>query len=517
MKVQSRTRNASRNLAMSIIAYVVKIVLSFAVRTLFIRYLGSAYLGVNGLFTNILQILSLAELGIGSALVFSMYKPVADKDEEKVKQLLGLYKKIYFIIACVVLVLGLAILPFLKYFIKDVTEVPLDVNLHVVYLIFLAGSVVSYFSAFEVSLFYVCQRNDITSAIEIIGTILVSTLHIVLLVLTKNFYIYILLNLINTLIQNFLILLFGAKLFPEYWGKPQTKLSKEETRKITSNIGPLMMHKIGAVAAIGIDSIILSKMVGIITVGAYSNYVLIITYVTMIPTFVVTAIKSGIGNSIVKNSVEENKSLFNNLLFMLFWIVGFCSICLFCLFNPFMTIWVKDDSLIFSLAIVAALTIQFFVTNCRILVNSYKECLGYFKQDMFKPLIEAGLNVGLSILLTHFFGVIGVVLGTILSSIFACIWIEPLILYRNYFKQSVWDYWRRFAIYLLGIICAGALTYFVCLPIPVNGILYLVARFAICAIVPNIVFVLLSFKTKEFKYLIGKLKSGFAKLKKKKS
>ena len=516
MKEYSRTKNASRNLATSIIAYIIKIVLSFVVRTLFIRYLGSTYLGLNGLFTNILQILSLAELGIGSALVFSMYKPVADKDEEKVKQLLSLYKKIYFIIACVVLTIGLCILPFLKYLIKDVSQVPSDVNLYIVYLIFLAGSVVSYFSAFEVSLFYVCQRNDIISNIEIIGNIIVSVFNIVFLILTKNFYIYISINLANTVVQNCLILVFGAKLFPEYWGKSRDKLPKNEVKVITSNMGALMLHKIGAVAAVGIDSIILSKMVGIVAVGIYSNYALIITYVTMIPAFVITAIKSGIGNSIVKNSVEDNKKLFNNLLFMLFWIVGFCSICLFCLFNSFMKTWLNDENLIFQMSIVSALTIQFFVTNCRLLVNSYKECLGYFRQDMFKPLIEAILNIGLSILLTYFLGVIGVVLGTILSMILACVWLEPLILYKHYFKKSVWDYWRRFSIYLLAIIGTGAITYLICLLIPSNGILYLIVRFVICTILPNVIFILLSFKTSEFKYLINKIKIGFGKLKKKK-
>lgn len=511
----TRTEHAKSNIVASVVSYLVKMVCAFVSRTILIKYLGVMYLGLNGLFTGILSMLSLAELGIGSALVFSLYKPIADNDEEKVKQLLKLYKNTYTIIGLIVMGVGVCLMPFLKSLIADEATIPTNINIYIVYFIFVLNSALSYFVAYKRSLLFVCQRTDVENKSDMCIQIISTAVQCLFVILLKNYYSLVIISLIFVVIQNIVITIITNKLYPQYNGRPKEDLPKDEKTAITKNVGALLFHKIGAVvASSGVDSIVISAFIGIVELGKYSNYLMIMTYISSIISLVVVALKGGIGNSLVEKNVEDNKKIFYKLNFALFWIIGFCGICLMNLFNPFIQVWIGEEFKM-SILFVILFSVQFFITNMRLMVNSYKECLGYFKQDMFKPLIESILNILISIILAKNIGIIGVVLGTIMSQVIACVWFEPWILYKNYFKESVFKYWAKIIYYIIIIVGAAFVTYFICYFIKLDNVVGLILKSAICLVVPNLIFIIFYFKTAEFRELFDIIKVQIFKKKKK--
>jgi len=264
VKTESRTKNSSRNLIFSMLAYIIQIVLGFLVRRYFIYYFNEEYLGLNSLFTNVLSLLSLAELGFGGAIVFAMYKPMAEGDEEKVRQLLYFYKKCYLMIGLIILGIGLCVLPFMDYFKKQAPNV--DVNLYVIYLINLFNTVISYFFAHRRSLLYTNQRNDIESKINMVINIALTGMQLVVLIFVRNYYLYISLTGITTILSNALIFFVTQKLYKNYLRKPEAYLDKESKREINKNI--CAMVTMPTVVPINSISFPIMKIIIIILTGA---------------------------------------------------------------------------------------------------------------------------------------------------------------------------------------------------------------------------------------------------------
>lgn len=498
--LKSRTANSMRNIAFSIIAYGVQIILSFIVQRYFIYYFNEEYLGLNSLFTNILSILSLAELGFGTAILFSMYKPMADGDDEKVRQLLALYKKFYFIVAIVVTVLGLLVIPFMGYFAKKAPNV--DVNLYVIYLIYLANSIVSYFCAHRRALFYSSQRNDLESKINIITNIVLYVAQFVVIVTLRNYYIYLLLKLISTAINSLLVIFVTNKHYKKYLGNPTTALDKAEKKAIEKNVFALIFHKIGSVVVYSTDSLVIYLVLDAATLGRYSNYLMITSAVTTLVSLIISAIRGSIGNSIATQSPEQNYHLLGKVNFIYMWIISFCTICIFCLANPFIDVVLTksaDTNLTFDIVILILICYYFFFLQAKGMVGMFKECVGLFYQDRFKPLVEAGINLVVSLVLAKFIGIAGVIIGTIVSTISTCIWVEPYVLNKNYFHKSTFKYLCQLTFRVVVMTICGAITYFVCSFIPNSGILWLIVKFIVCAIVPNILLCACLFWTPEFK------------------
>lgn len=506
----SRIKRTSQNMLFSIILYVLRSLLSFVSRTIFIYYLSTEYLGLNSLFSNILTLLSLAELGFGNAIIFSMYKPIAENDDEKVRQLLALYKKFYRVVGIVILIIGLAITPFLNFLIKDVPDV--FVNLYIVYLIFLTNTVFSYFLSYRRALLITNQRQDIESKISIISVVLLHVFQIVALILFQNYYIYIILITLFTVVENVIVYFVTNKIYPEYIKKPQHNLDKAEQKVITKNVFALFFHKLEYVLVCSTDNIIISAFLGINILGVYSNYAMIISYITILVGFFTSAVRGSMGNYISLKEPHETENLFNKLNFSFMWFVGWCSICLICLFQPFINVWLNEQYLL-SIDIVLLLVFSFYFTRSRDLLGITKECAGIFWQDRFKAIFTAIINIVASIVLCHFIGLSGVVLGTILSIVLVPLWLEPYYVHKIYFKSSVKNYFKKYLLYFLTAIVLGLITYILCAIIPVSGVLGLIIKLAICVIVPNALFALLYHRTENFKYLINVAKNLLKKKK----
>lgn len=484
---ESRTKNSIRNIIFSITAYLIQIILGFLVRRYFIYYFNEEFLGLNSLFSNILSVLSLAELGVGGAIVFSMYKPMAEGDKEKVSALLNFYKKCYLIIGCIVLVLGLCVIPFMGYFKAKAPQV--DVNLYMVYLIFLINSVLSYFFAHRRALLYTDQRQDIESKINILINLLQASLQLVVILVIKNFYVYLLCTSLSTLLSNTFVFLITNKKYGEYIKKSASKIDDTTKKEITKNVYAMLFHKIGGVVVFSTDSILIYLLIGASQLGRYSNYALIISCVTSIITLYVSAIKGGIGNSIASRDEKENYKLLNKLNFAHLFIVAFCSICIFVLSDPFInTVLTKDanTSLLLDMGTVLALCLSFYLTQSRSMIGTFKDCAGLFYQDRFKPVFEVVVNLVTSIVLAKWLGLVGIVLGTIISTVSAPLWIEPYVLNKYYYKQNTGKYMLKYLMCLMITMACGVATYFVCALLPIGGVGWLVLRFAVCGLIAGI-------------------------------
>jgi len=484
------------------VAYLIQVILAFFLRRYFIYFFNEEYLGLNSLFTNVLSVLSLAELGFGTALVFEMYKPMADGDKERVSQLLHFYKTCYTIIAGVVLCLGLCVLPFMGYFQSKAPNV--DVNLYVIYLIYLSNTVFSYLFAYRRSLLYASQRNDIESKVGLCLNVLSSVLQLLVLVFLNNYYVYIGITLFISIISNLVIYIITQKRYPEYVKKPNSYLDKESRRSINKNVFALLFHKIGGVVVYSTDSLVIYILLDSATLGRYSNYLLITTNLIAIVSMISNAMRGSIGNSIAKEPVDRNYKLLNKLNFIYFWLISFCTDCIFVLSDSFIDVVLTkgEKSLIFDKSIIILLSLNFFLTTSRYITGTFKECAGIFQQDKYKSLLEAGINLVASIVLVKAIGLPGVIIGTILSNLLAGLWIEPYVLNKYYLKQSTLKYFGKYLIYVGAMLITGIVTYSVCSVITINTIWTLIAKFAICAVVPNVVLLACLWWMPEFKECI---------------
>jgi len=500
----SRTDNIRNNLIFNIIKFATQMVLQFVLRTALIYLMGAEYIGLNGLFTNIFSFLNLAELGIGSAIVFSMYKPIADGDTEKVKSLQALYKKFYSIISLIVVALGIMILPFINFFIDG--EVTVDINIYLLYILYLINTLVGYFSAHKRSLLFAHQRNDVENKVRSICIFGMTIIQILVLFIFRDYYIYFIVNIIFTILECILIHLYANNLYPEINGK-SNPLDDKTKKEITKNITALSMHKIGGVIVFSTDNIIISTLLGITILGAYSNYYLIITSLISMFALFINALTGSVGNLIASKDTEYAYKKYKqiNLLFSL--LSAFTTICLIVLFQPFINVWTGGGVYLLDYSTVILICISYYVNRMRSGTSIFKDGAGIFWQNRLSPIFEAIINLIISIGLGMHLGINGVVIGTIVSTLIAPFWVEPKVLYKHYFKRSVWEYFRRYILDVIIMVAVGFACYFVCSFIPDGGILWLIVKFSVCIILCVVLLILAYLPTKEFQETLCLVKS----------
>lgn len=506
----TRNQNIKRNLIYNTTRTVVNLILGFVSRTILIHYLGVEYLGLNGLFSNIFTILNLAELGIGSAIVFSMYKPVAENNIEKTKALQNLYKKFYLIIALVVVGLGLILLPFLDILIKN--DVSSDINIYVLYVMYLVNTIFSYFSAHKRSLLFAYQRNDIENKVVTVVSIVSTLVQILVLVLFRDYYVYYSISILASLVNCYLISRIANKMYPEINGKSEP-LDEETKKEISKNIAALSVHKIGSAVVTSTDNIIISAFLGTIVLGCYSNYFLLITYIIMVFSIISNALTGSVGNLIASTDIEYSYTKYKQINFVFVYLTAFCTICLMCLFQPFMAIWTGGGVYILDYSTVILLCISFYISRIITAPSIYKECAGIFKQDKWRPLFEAIINLTISIILVNEIGVNGVIIGTIISSLVCPFWIGPHMVFKHYFKKSTLNYFKRLFVDIVKFVLALVPCIIVCNLIPDGGIWLFIAKMASCIVLSNIILVVLYLPTREFRECFGILKTMIKRLK----
>lgn len=502
MKRLDRTKNSARNLIWGMVNKGVSLLLPFLIRAIIINVLGKEYLGLNNLFTSILHVLNLAELGIGSAMVYSMYKPIAEGDGDSICSLLALYKTVYRIIGLIVFGIGVVLIPFLPFLIKGGVE---GIDITVLYMIFLVDTVLSYLLfAFKNSLLMAHQRTDVSSNIGTVVHLLLNLTQVILLLIFKDYYIYIIVKPLFTVVNNLFVNWATNRMYPEY--QPKGAVSKEKQREIFGRVKALVGHKIGTTVVTSADSLVISAFLGLGILAIYSNYYYIIFFIVSLTSIFFNGMLAGIGNSLVVETREKNYALFENINFVLSWLVAWCSVCLLCLFQPFMELWMGKDMLLSTSSLIC-MVIYYYSWQFRTTGLYFKDAAGMWQADFWKPYVSALFNIIVNISLVLLIGINGVFISTIVCMIGINFPWETHVLFRDLFKRSPAKYVGQELINLGKAMIMCASTYGLCMLLPwQHGIVCLVLRFALCLVVPNLIFLLFSFRMKEFSYAMGKIK-----------
>lgn len=503
--MRSRTKSSVLNSSISSFIYIIRLILGFVSRSVFIEYLGAKYLGLNGLFTNILGFLSLAELGIGTSITYELYKPLANQDYDLLKSFLNLYRKAYNIIGVVIGVIGIGIIPFLPYILNDGVNMP---HVYIYYLLFLANSVVSYFFTYKRSLLNADQKNYLTAVNDFVFYVITVGVQIGILIWTKNFMLYLIIQIVATLISNFSISAVVNYQYKELKTAKASTLLAEVKHKLFKNVIGNMASPIGTAIVTGTDNILISKFIGLTAVGVYSNYTLIINAVRSLIQQVTGSITASIGNLIVLEGRDKVYGVFKKYVFInsSFCFVG--GVGIFALINPFISFWIGKHYLL-PMRTVFLLTLYLIMSIYQITIRNYLAAYGLFWQQRWKSIIESVINIFFSLLFLMQFhwGMDGVILGNIMSSVLVIIWFEPYILFRYGLKRSALNYAFGTLFFYIRLICSMLLLNFVRESIEPSKMTFLalVKLIFSCGCMLIVLYLLLFGWDKSFRSLIKKL------------
>ncbi|MCB7319422.1 lipopolysaccharide biosynthesis protein [Lacrimispora sp. 210928-DFI.3.58] len=493
----SRIDAVAKNVKFAACCQISLMAANFIVRKAFVAALGEEYLGLSGLFADILSMLSLAELGFGASIIFSLYKPVAQGNVEKVKSLMELYRRAYMLVGTAVICGGLALTPYLDFFIK---EMPASIrHIEWIYVMNVVNSGASYFFIYKASLLFADQKKYVEMIINAAVKLSASVLQVAALFATKNYFVYLGIMVGATFAQNLMISAQVDKRYPYLKEKNIKPLEEEDKAVIRRNVGAMVFHKLGDVAVFGTDSVITAKFISLSAVGLYSNYMLIRKALLNMIFLAFNGITSSLGNLNACESGERKIRAFYQIHFFSAWLFGCISICLLHLYNPFIALWLGEEYL-FPFPIVLLIVLNFYVYCMRMPVNSMKEVMGLFWNDRYKPLLEAGVNLAVSVILAKRMGMGGVLLGTLASTIAVPFWVEPFVLFRSGLKEDLRQYFKRYAWYLAVTLSASIVTGLLC-RFSSPGFLGFLWKMVLCAFVPNIIYLLVYRHTEEYQYL----------------
>lgn len=500
-----REKNSILNIISNLFVIILQIVLAFVVRFIFVKVLNEQYLGVQGLFTNIISMLSLAELGIGTAISFILYKPLAEKDYNKVSVIVTFLRKVYIAIGIVVLISGIIITPFLKYLVTGYTMG----NLNIIFIMYFITLAVEYFLTYPETLLSADQKHYKISFILIGYTLITNVLQIIVLLVTKNFLIYILADVVMKIIKAVAINLYIKRYYPEVNFYNKEKLEKKEKNVFIKNVKSLFLYKIGDYLINGTDNIIISKIIDISTVGIYSNYLSTITIFRNIMFNIINGVTASFGNLIIKEKEDVQENVFNIMNFITYMFCGFVFCCLIFLFNDF-TKLLYGNNYVLGMMEVIIICLNFYIATMLLPLESVKSAAGLYYEDRYISLIQAAINVFISIILGLKIGLIGVLLGTFISYILTTVWERPIIIYKEIFKSNSIVYFKKYILQIFIIVFNILLDYLVITKLftqvtILNFILKGITIFIVYVVTNIIIFI----KSNELQYILKTIKDKF--------
>lgn len=426
------SRNTKRNIVVGFASKIILLLLPFVLRSIVNYYLGAEYLGLNSLFTSILTVLSLTELGFGSALVYNMYRPIAENDTPKICALLAFYRKAYWIIGVVILAIGLCITPFLGYLIKG--TYPENVNLYIIFWVQLINTVLSYFMfAYKQSLLAAFQREDIKTIINLITQLFLNVAQIVLVMTTRNYYFFVICMPIFTIINNLWIGFISKKMYPDY--EPVGSLDSVTLSSIKKLVAGTFIQKACVVTRNSLDSICISAFLGLTITAIYNNYYTIFNALVSFLAIISNALTGGIGNHVAIKSPKENFEELKKIDCLYMMISGWGTACLLCLFQPFMKLWMGEQSLLDFKAVIL-LCSYFYLLKIGDMKTLYSTANGLWWKMRYRSIFETVCNLTLNIVLGKTFGVYGIIVATMISLTLCNIIWASVILFDSYFGRT---------------------------------------------------------------------------------
>lgn len=504
-----RSQNSIKNTIVSMAMSIITILIGLVTQKIFIKILGTEYLGLNGLFTNILSMLAIVELGIGSAIIYSLYRPIAENNKEQIKSLIRFYKRSYIIIALIVAIIGICVIPFLG---KIVGQTDIHESITFLYLLFLFDTVASYLLTYKRSILYASQKTYIINIVHILYLVLMNTFQIVILVFTKNYIAYLVIKIIFRVLENVVITIIANKMYPYLKEKNETELDKKTKSSIILKVKGLIFHKIGTFLVLGSDNIIISTFLGVATVGLYSNYNTILQAVDNLFSQVFSSITASVGNLLVEKEKKKSYEIYKNMLFINSWMYSFSAIAILCLMEPFIKIWIGEQYLLSSVVLVI-LSINLYVQGMRKTSSTFKDAAGIFHEDRFVPIIESIINIVASVVFLKIWGLAGVFLGTITSSLILFLYSYPVYVYKKLFDRTYLQFIKEHLKYLFISAICGTITVSIVRNITLNSnFMQLILNGVIVIIIPNLLQYLIFRKREEFAYvknmLINMIKKG---------
>lgn len=490
----NRTSNAKRAIVSGLVHKIISMIIPFFMRTLIIYTLGNLYLGLSSLFTSVLNALNLAELGIGSALVFAMYKPVADNDKERVNALLNVYRLAYYVIGFTVLTCGLMIVPFLSNMIHG--EFPTEVNIYIVYLIRLASTVSDYFfMGYRRSILTAYQRVDIINKVSIAQDALLYSVQAIALLRFRNYYLYVGASVFRTIGLNLIIWLITKKKFSDI--RPQGNISRTERNSIFRKTAALVGHKVGTVVVTSVDNVLISAYIGLNIVAVYNNYFHIFTALSGLFLMLTNGLTSIVGNYIIKKNQSESNDLFNNIHYCIALGVCFCCTCLLNMYQPFISAWVGDESLL-PFSSVILFTLYFFIIKIKTAGLLFKDAAGLWEKDAIKPYIQIVIDLVLDLILLRTIGINGAIISSIVCILFGFVY-ETAVVFKYCLKNSPKRFYINTGTYFIVTVVSSTVAMMLCRSFPVrNGFVTVLLNCIISAVVAILTFVICTYRTKEF-------------------
>lgn len=505
-----RSTNSIKNAITAVVSNIVTILIGIVSQAIFIKTLGAEYLGINGLFTNIVSMLGIVELGIGSAIIYNLYEPIAKDDTEKIKSLMNFYKKSYRIIAVIVFIIGMMVIPFLK---NIVGNVSIDINIEFIYSLFIIDVVASYLLTYKRSILYANQKTYITNIVHIGYLIVMNTLQIVILLIAKNFIVYLIIKIICRILENVVITIIANRKYPYINEKNVKKIDKKTTKDIVKKVKGLIFHKVGSFVVLGTDNIIISKFLGVVTVGLYSNYNMIIQAVSNLFLQVFDSLTASVGNLLVENNCEKSYEIYKNMLMMNSILFTFATTEIICLIEPFIKVWIGEQYLL-SKVVLIILMVNFYIQGMRKTCLVFKMAAGVFHEDRYFPIIESIINIVVSVILVKIIGLPGVFLGTIVSTLPVILISYPKYVYIPLFHKNFWNYIKENVYYYILAFLTVSIAMFVTSYISINN---LILKLIVNAITSSIIFAVMQYiffhNKSEYKYLKNMLKNFILKIK----
>ena len=497
--------NSVRNLLVSWIGQAFIVIATFTTRYFFVLALGAQgkeYLGISGLFSNILSVLSLAELGIGLAISYSLFRPLQENDTETVKSIMHLFKSIYYGVGIFILTAGALLCSFLEHFIKEIpADIPIQ-QIRVYFLLYVGNIGISYFFSYKATLLIADQKKYIDELNYCFWFTCLNVTQIIFLIVKPDYFIYLALQIVFTLFQNLCISYIADKKYPFLKDKNVQPVKREISNTIKKNTFAMIFQKLGNIVVNATDNIVLSKFMGLVVVGVYANYYSVLNAINMLVSQLFSAIVSSVGNYNVTASEKEVENIFQKALFVNFWAYGVAATCLYCAVNPLITVWLAEDYIL-PLNIILVLCINFYLSGMRQSVVNFRNAMGIYWQDKLKPIVEAAINLLVSVALVMRYGTIGVFIGTTVSIIAVTCWWEPHTLYRYGFKCSMKYYYTKYIKYFITAASAFVITAVITQNINYKGIADLLIKGIIGFIITNLIYIIIYARTKEFQELLS--------------
>lgn len=516
MSKESRVRYTILNFSSSMGGQLITIIMQFVVRTVFIQTLGKSYLGIGGLFGNILSMLSLAEMGVGSAITFKLYEPIAQNDQQRIAVLMKFYKKVYRYIGVTVFIIGIALIPLLPILIRDYDKlISLNLNVALIFILYLINSVSSYlFFAYKSALIKANQKEYYINVIGYVFTIVASIIQIIFLVLFKNYIFYIVVLLSKTILQNLIIAKMADSMYPFIKNNVKERIEVSEAKGIFKDCGALFIYKINNVVVKSTDNLVLSAFIGLEAVAVYSNYFIFYTTITSLLNKVYNSVGHSIGNLHTTHNTRKEYTVFESTMFISAILGGTTFVGIAVVADEFIGTWLGHEWII-EQPFAILMGLELFTSSFKYSISKYRTTYGLFKQGWIRPLISMIINLIISVALVRPLGIVGVLIGTLVADWLTFIWYDPLVVHRIGFENqiSVKRYYFKFAKYILTSCAVCVLDCYICTHFIVGyKWISIIIHSMICGITTPIALIIVSYNTEEAKYVLNLAKRELSKI-----